>query len=449
MSEKKVVVIGTGCAGLTAAYTLKKAGVDVIAFESSDRPGGRCWNMTRGDFHLPIGAGFTETQWDTTMRLVDELGMTDEKHDGKTMRAGFWRNGKKYFVTVPGTFVEALQSIPEVLRFRGLPWKTYPQLARMGLSIYKYMRKLDPATRDFEPLLPLGNVSCEQFALQHGGKEIVDHIMAPILGTMVLARPQDVTISHIIGLGFLASGVCVMENGMGSINERLYAKVKEDVRLSTPVTRVVLEDEKVKGVETTEGFVEADHVICATDAVIARELIPDLPDTMGKPLETCKYSSSYNYMFGLEKKITPDHYAATMIPASENSILSAFFEVAGQEMKTAPPGSGLMYCFTAGWRDKELSKLSDDERRRVVIREAQKFWPEFPDEPLLTECIRWDRAINLESPGQFPAIHEFLKNHTRDVKGLYMAGEYLFLIACTEGGFATGEKAAKMVLEDL
>jgi oxygen-dependent protoporphyrinogen oxidase len=107
-----------------------------------------------------------------------------------------------------------------------------------------------------------------------------------------------------------------------------------------------------------------------------------------------------------------------------------------------------MYTYTAGWLDKELGQLSDDERRRRVIKEMQKFWPEFPDEPLFTECVRWDRAINLESPGQFPAIHEFLKHHTRDVKGLYLAGEYLFLIACTEGGFATGEQAANEVLRD-
>ena len=36
-----------------------------------------------------------------------------------------------------------------------------------------------------------------------------------------------------------------------------------------------------------------------------------------------------------------------------------------------------------------------------------------------------------------------------DVKGLYLAGEYLFLIAGTEGALATGKKAAEMVLKVL
>jgi oxygen-dependent protoporphyrinogen oxidase len=449
MAKKKVVVIGAGCAGLSATYTLQKAGVDVLALEASHRPGGRCWNLTSRDgFTIPIGAGFTETQWAVTHKFVRELGMSAEAHIEKNQRVAFWRNGKKHFL-LKGSPLETLKSIPEMLKFRGFPLKAYPQFVKLGLAMLKYMRKLDHETRDFDPLMELGDISATQFALKHGGPEILDHLITPFLGTMVLARPEEVTIAHIIALAFLMGGVCVMENGMGSINAGLYEKVKDNVRLSTPVTKVVLEGNKVKGVETKDGFIEADQVICTTDAVLARGLIPDLPDTIKKPLETCEYSSTYNYIFGLEKKITPKHFMATFIPGSEKSILTTIFDAAGGAMKSAPDGAGLMYGFTAGWYDKELGQLSDEQRRRRVIKETQKYWPEFPDEPLFTECIRFDRAINLESPGQFPAIHNFLKHHTRDVKGLYLAGEYLFLIACTEGAFVTGEKAANMALEDL
>ncbi len=448
MGKKQVVVIGAGCAGLAAAYTLKKAGVDYVVLEASERPGGRCWNMSRQGFLLPIGAGLTETQWAVTQKFVTELGMSEQSHVVDKMRVAFWRNGKNYFL-FKGSPLETAKNIPEMLKFRGWPLKAYPQAVKLGLAMRKYMRRLDPATRDFDPLLELGDVSSARFALEHGGPEILDHFISPLLGTMVLARPEEVTIAHLIALAYLAGGVCVMENGMGSINEGLYEKVKDDVRLSTPVIKVVIEGKRVKGVETRDGFMEADQVICATDAVVARQLIPDLPDTMRKPLETCEYSSTYNYIFALEKKITPEYLVATLIPGSERSILSTIFETAGGDMKTAPDGAGLMYAFTAGWHDEELGQLTEGERRMRVIREVQKYWPEFPDEPFFTECIRWDRAINLESPGQFPAIHEFLKHHARDVKGLYMAGEHLFLIACTEGAFATGEKAADMVLEDL
>lgn len=449
MGANPVVVVGAGCAGLSATYALKKAGVDVLTLEAAERPGGRCWSMRKDGFLLPIGAGFTEMRWaTTTQRLIRELHLSSQAHLAESLRVAFWRDGKRYYL-LKGTPGMMVKSFPEILRFRGWPLKAYPQFLRLALSMYRYMRRLDPQARDFEPLLELGDVSCAEFALEHGGREILDYFISPLLGTMVLARPEEVTIAHLIALGFLMGGICLMENTMGSINQALYERVKDNVRLSTPVTRVVVENRRVRGVETADGFIETDRVICATDAVVARRIMPDLPDTIRKPLETCRYSSTYSYIFGLERKITPEYLVATFIPGHEGSILTAIFETAGGPMRTAPEGAGLMYCFTAGWHDRELGELSEGERRRRVIREVQKYWPEFPDEPLFTECIRYDRAINLESPGQFPAIHHLMRHHYRDVKGLYLAGEYLFLIACTEGAFSTGEQAARMVLEEL
>jgi monoamine oxidase len=45
----KIVVVGAGLAGLSAAYTLKKAGHRAEVHEAPDRIGGRCWTM-RGAF---------------------------------------------------------------------------------------------------------------------------------------------------------------------------------------------------------------------------------------------------------------------------------------------------------------------------------------------------------------------------------------------------------------
>ncbi|MBN2098134.1 MAG: FAD-dependent oxidoreductase, partial [Dehalococcoidia bacterium] len=109
----------------------------------------------------------------------------------------------------------------------------------------------------------------------------------------------------------------------------------------------------------------------------------------------------------------------------------------------------VMIVATRGWEDDKMASLAPEERRRLVIREVQKILPQFPDEPVITKLFRWERAVNLEAPGQYVAIQDLLKNHMRDVEGLYLSGEYLFLIACTEGAFATGKQAALSVVEDL
>ena len=83
-----------------------------------------------------------------------------------------------------------------------------------------------------------------------------------------------------------------------------------------------------------------------------------------------------------------------------------------------------------------------------MIDEIRKFVPDFPAEPKVTKMYRWDRAVNIEAPGQHNAIREMIDNHMKDVKGLYLSGEFLFLLACTEGAMRTGKEAAEMVVYD-
>lgn len=53
------------------------------------------------------------------------------------------------------------------------------------------------------------------------------------------------------------------------------------------------------------------------------------------------------------------------------------------------------------------------------------------------------------APGQYVAIQDLLHNHFNDVRGLHLAGEYLFLIACTEGAWSTGADAGLAAIDEL
>jgi len=273
----------------------------------------------------------------------------------------------------------------------------------------------------------------------------VDWVFHSFIATMILARPRDISIAHPIALFSLMKGMCCVDGGLGILTAGLYEKVKGSVQFSTPVKKIVIEDGKVRGVETNNGFVEADHVICAVDAVVAKQLIPDLPDAMRKPLETCGYSSTYYYQFGLEKHIVPYKEDAfiLVIPPSEDTVISLVTR--GSRVQDKP----MALCATRGWEDEKIANLTPEERRRLVISEIQRFFPDFPDEPVITKVFRWVRAVNLESPGQFVAIHDLLNNHMDDVEGLHLAGEYLFLIASTEGALRTGKQAAEKVIAAL
>ena len=56
MSSERVVIVGGGFAGLSAAYTLMKRGVTPILLEAGDRAGGRGQGETVDGFSLDMGA---------------------------------------------------------------------------------------------------------------------------------------------------------------------------------------------------------------------------------------------------------------------------------------------------------------------------------------------------------------------------------------------------------
>src|SRR5471032_1407136 len=43
--KNRIVILGAGLAGLTAAYELGKLGYDCTVLEARARPGGRCWSV--------------------------------------------------------------------------------------------------------------------------------------------------------------------------------------------------------------------------------------------------------------------------------------------------------------------------------------------------------------------------------------------------------------------
>jgi len=48
---KKVIILGAGLAGMTAAYELGKLGYECIVLEARERTGGRCWSVRKNSLH--------------------------------------------------------------------------------------------------------------------------------------------------------------------------------------------------------------------------------------------------------------------------------------------------------------------------------------------------------------------------------------------------------------
>lgn len=440
----KVAVVGAGAAGLAATNALRKSGVDVTCFEETPYAGGRARCYSREGFIMDVGAQFTAKICATQNRLCREFGLEDEQFEFG-LETGFWRNGKIYPLP-PDNPLGFIRNIDRLFRFRGLPLKVYPQMAKVLFQMLKRFINIDYSTLNAESLLDLGDTSVTEFTLKYGGREALDWAMGTLCGTFTIGEPDDISIAHLIGLMGLYEGLLLMERGIGSLPEAIFQRNRDAIRLSTPVTEVVIEDGKVKGVKSADGFMDADHVICATTASVARNIMPDLPDSIGRALEKVRYSSTVHLALGMEERVLPGNLYAVAIPKAANSFSPGLNDASNKSDKFAPPGAGLSHFVTYGTRAPELMTMPDEEVVNVCLAEIARLGGNVRTKPVVADVIRWPEAICLEPPGQFPAMYCMKRNAKGDVKGLHLAGEYMYVVSCVEGAMRSGEDAATEVI---
>lgn len=100
----RIVVIGAGLAGLSAAKTLLESGfTDVTILEASDRIGGRVQSVKRGHTTFELGATWIHgTQGNPVYHLAEEHGLLEETTDGERSvgRISLYsKDGVAYFLT--------------------------------------------------------------------------------------------------------------------------------------------------------------------------------------------------------------------------------------------------------------------------------------------------------------------------------------------------------------
>lgn len=79
---QRILVIGAGMAGLTAARRLAEAGRQVLVLEARDRVGGRIRTLREGDQILELGAEFIHGRPQELWDLIHEAGLSTYALDG-------------------------------------------------------------------------------------------------------------------------------------------------------------------------------------------------------------------------------------------------------------------------------------------------------------------------------------------------------------------------------
>lgn len=435
----KVIVIGGGPAGLAAAYTLRRNGVEVTVLEAADHVGGRMAGETVDGFSISTGAQFFDGTYGTALHLADEL---DVPIHTTRLAGGAMSQHVKESNFRRVTFAN-------LLLMRLYSPKAVGQTLKVMLKLRR--RRKDLVAADYAGLLDL-DIPCESFAeyaMRHGGPEMVAQVCDPLAMSVILARPDRIgTLFGVRSLwNALGNPFQTFQNpqrGVGAFATALGEACKDFTLLSCPVEEVVVRGGSVHGVVAEDGLHEADAVICATTATTALRTIPSLPDDVRDALAQVTYSSSCHVVFGVEGHPLDRGVYLMLFPSESGYRLASLGDAAVAAPRSAPEGKGLIHAYYPEQHSDALFSLDDAEIAQRCIEEIRRAVPGMPN-PLFSRVYRWNEAVCLSPGGTLSALHRVRSRSVPGADGLYLAGEYTD-IPGVEGSLRSGVIAAECVL---
>lgn len=441
-----VIVIGAGAAGLTATHKLREKGFDVITLEAGDRAGGRIACVKEGGYIIDTGAQFMCNVYRETIKLCEEIGLAGDMRV-LPINAKIWNDGRLYDIAInmrPDILFKDLQYF-----FKGYSMKGLAGLLRLIFNLAKrwgdYGDLRDPNIWDMDPL------SIADLVSDVANEEVLENLLQPIVSALILTEPEDMgaplgMTCFWMTLKGLTTGLIGMRRGFGSIAERLYEINSDCVRLSTPARKVVVEGGRVRGVDTADGFIEADAVVCTVTAPVALELMPDLTPPLKGALGKASYGKGCHVALGVDSRPFPDGSFGLYLPRRSGSPIAAIGSGRFLSEEIAPNGE-LLHCFIYGKNAEELFGLNDGEIVKRITGEVRKYLPEIPENPSVSRVFKMEQAVFSSPPRTIHEISRAAGECSSHVEGLYLAGEYLNLGSIESAVMSAVDASEQLVRE--
>lgn len=265
MSEHRVVIIGAGLAGLTAARHLGDHGVDALILEASDDVGGRVRTDIVDGLQLDRGFQLINPSYPEARRFLDL--------DALRLR-GFTAGVVAMTPNGPARLADPRSKPTWALD--ALSRRSGPLLSKARFAAYAVQVARTPVAQ----LEQRPDVSAyDALRAAHIDEQLIDTVLRPFLAGVFLEGDLATSrrMMDLILRSFVLGTPSVPSEGMQAIPRQLRAALAPDaVQLNTAVRAVA------RGhVVTDSGTITTDAVIVATSAPAAAQLLPALgvPDS--------------------------------------------------------------------------------------------------------------------------------------------------------------------------
>ena len=267
MQKQRIAVLGAGPMGLAAAYQLACDGHQPVLFEADDRVGGMTATFDFEGLEIERYYHFHCTSDHAFLQVLEELGIAHLMH-WKETRMGFYFGGK----------LHAWGNPLALLRF--------PGLSLVGKFRYGLHAWLSTLRKDWRPL---DSQEATGWLKRWVGEEAYRVLWEKLFAYKFYEYSDQLSAAWIwsrvrrVGRSrydLMREKLGYLEGGSRTLLQALHAAIEArggEVRLKAPVSRVVLEEGRVVGIEEGGNLHRFDKVISTIPLPFVPRLMPQLP----------------------------------------------------------------------------------------------------------------------------------------------------------------------------
>jgi protoporphyrinogen/coproporphyrinogen III oxidase len=440
--ERAIAVVGSGAAGLGAAFRLQQAGFRVRMFESNGYVGGRMKTIRREGYLIEEGAALFPSTYKNLLGITREAGF-----GGQVIRSegifGFPFDGGI-------DLIDCDHVITSALRQRALGPIAKAKMLRLIRDCLRYRKGV--LTGDLSRLADADVESVADYSDRVLSPEILQYVVGPALRGIAGEEPNRLSVLDLFYTLNLFLGrmrPLVFRDGVSTYAERLTRRW--DVELNTRVRTV---EEDAAGVSLTIVSPEGTRTdrfagcILAIPPTAVCETYAALDDERTAFLRQTKSTPSVNINVAL-RRANPDlRWANLQVPTSVSPDLLAIVQFHRYGPGRAPQGKGQIGVYSAPELSARLMNQPDDVCAQEIMRRVDKVCPGLVDDVEFVHVNRWDPILFVSWPGYYKELRRFQELSAKRDQRIRLAGDY-FTVSSMNGATASGETAARALIRHL